>query len=113
MAGRKKAVPFSDCAAACPAGIGVILEDIRSIQNLILDKIAVTDVRLDRIEARLDRMDRRFDGVDLRFNLMDARFDRMDSHMGAMETGLKELRVSVDGRFQAHDTRFSQLEGAA
>ena len=57
---------------------------------------AWTDERLDDLN---DRVDHGFARVDLRFEQIDQRLEQLDQRLGLVETDLRELRATIEGRF--------------
>ncbi len=98
---------------------GVILEDIGSKLDLVLEGHSVLDRKIDNLredmDARFEQVDARFEQIDVRFEQVDARFEQIDvrfeqvfDELHVIRNDLKE-KVGRD-EFVLLEKRVSALE---
>ena len=112
---------------------GVILEDIDSKLNLVVEGQGALDVKIDKVDEKLedfkkevnykfdivfekfdevdqkfDKVDQRFDEVDQRFDEVDQRFDEVTDELHVIRNELKE-KVGRD-EFVLLEKRVAALE---
>lgn len=76
----------------------------------------VTGMRFDAVDRRFEEVDRRFEEVDRRFNEVDQRFDRVDhrfdlvdGRLDRLETGMIDVRTSIEALHHSQATFLRQL----
>ena len=103
---------------------GVILEDIDSKLNLVVEGQGALDVKIDKVDEKLedfkkevnykfdivfekfDEVDQKFDKVDQKFDEVDQRFDEVDQKFDEVDQRFDE----VDQRFDEVDQRFDEVD---
>jgi chromosome segregation ATPase len=96
------------------------LEVIMDEGTVRRDEWAQTEVRFDKVETRLDAVEVRLDKVEVRLGGVESRLVKVEVRMEAVESGLvevktdlRELRRTVDDRFDrlqiAIDQRFDNI----
>ena len=69
--------------------------------DLLIQKFAGVDKRLDGIDARLDGIDARLDGIDTRLDGVDARLDNM-------ETDIKDIKLTIENELRVNIQRIAE-----
>lgn len=74
------------------------------------DRIDGLERKVDLLAQKIDdgfrHIDRRFNEIDKRFEQVDKRFEQVDKRFEGIETGLRDLRAEMVGRFEHNDDRF-------
>ena len=102
---------------------GVILEDIDSKLDLVVEGQGALDVKIDKVDEKLedfkkevnykfdivfekfDEVDQKFDKVDQKFDEVDQKFDEVDQKFDEVDQRFDE----VDQRFDEVDQRFDEV----
>ena len=102
---------------------GVILEDIDSKLDLVVEGQGALDVKIDKVDEKLedfkkevnykfdivfekfDEVDQKFDKVDQKFDKVDQKFDEVDQKFDEVDQRFDE----VDQRFDEVDQRFDEV----
>jgi len=102
---------------------GVILEDIDSKLDLVVEGQGALDVKIDKVDEKLedfkkevnykfdivfekfDEVDQKFDKVDQKFDEVDQKFDKVDQKFDEVDQRFDE----VDQRFDEVDQRFDEV----
>jgi len=102
---------------------GVILEDIDSKLDLVVEGQGALDVKIDKVDEKLedfkkevnykfdivfekfDEVDQKFDKVDQKFDKVDQKFDEVDQRFDEVDQRFDE----VDQRFDEVDQRFDEV----
>ncbi len=67
------------------------------------------DRRFEEVDRRFEAVDRRFDEVDQRFDKVDHRFDLVDGRLDRLETGMIDVRTSIEALHHSQATFLRQL----
>ena len=95
---------------------GVILEDIDSKLDLVVEGQGALDVKIDKVDEKLEDFKKevnykfdivfeKFDEVDQKFDKVDQKFDKVDQKFDEVDQKFDE----VDQRFDEVDQRFDEV----
>jgi len=95
---------------------GVILEDIDSKLDLVVEGQGALDVKIDKVDEKLEDFKKevnykfdivfeKFDEVDQKFDEVDQKFDKVDQKFDEVDQRFDE----VDQRFDEVDQRFDEV----
>ena len=88
---------------------GVILEDIDSKLNLVVEGQGALDVKIDKVDEKLEdfkkEVNYKFDIVFEKFDEVDQKFDEVDQKFDEVDQRFDE----VDQRFDEVDQRFDEV----
>jgi len=95
---------------------GVILEDIDSKLDLVVEGQGALDVKIDKVDEKLEDFKKevnykfdivfeKFDEVDQKFDKVDQKFDKVDQKFDEVDQRFDE----VDQRFDEVDQRFDEV----
>ena len=76
--------------------------------DLLIQKFAGVDKRLDGIDARLDGIDARLDGIDARLDGIDTRLDGVDARLDNMETDIKDIKLTIENELRVNIQRIAE-----
>ena len=78
--------------------------------NLLGERLAKVETRLDGVEVRLDGLDAKFNGLDAKFSGLDAKFNGLDAKFNELDAkfdGLAANHTSLETKLNGVDTRLT------
>ena len=81
--------------------------DIQRIQELLTSNLSAVE---ERINGRLDKVDERLDKIDARLDSLEGRMNGVESRLDTLEHETKEMRASMETRFDAIGEQFNEID---
>ena len=82
-------------------------KDFQRIQELLTTNLNAIE---ERINGRLDKVDERLDTIDGRLDSLEGRMNGVESRLDTLEHETKEMRASMETRFDAIGEQFNETD---
>ena len=94
-----------DQHAATKSDLSALGVTFKHETNLLGERLAKVETRLDGVEVRLDGLDGKFDGLDAKFNELNGKFKGLDAKFDGLDAKFYEH----DGKFNGLDAKFNGM----
>ncbi len=89
---------------------GVLLEDIDSKIDLVVEKVMSLDAKVDKLDQRVDQLDKKIDGVEERLTQRANRLEEKVDGVQGEVVGIRVLLGRHDDILQKHEEEISALK---
>lgn len=88
----------------------VVLEQINSKIDILVEGYQFHNGKFDRMDERLDRLEGRFEKVECRFDVMEERFNTLEGRFDTLETELKSFKSDTERNFKSVADYLARIE---